>query len=66
MKYSVLRTTSDTHIGYVNHRSEFVSVSICYDYETAIKQANLLNAGVVKQDQHKQSGGNRYMRRLTR
>ena len=63
MKYSVFSTDIDNHVGYINHRGEFVSVSVCWDFETAQRQADTLNAGLVQQNQRQEQTGNRYMRR---
>jgi len=63
MKYSVFSTETDNYVGYVNHRGEFVAVSVCWDHETAQRQADTLNAGLTQQDQRKQQTGNRYMHR---
>lgn len=63
MKYSVFKTEHDNHVGYVNHRNEFVSLSVCASYEVAQRQAEKLNAAQLVQDQRQQSTGNRYLRR---
>lgn len=63
MQYSVFKTETDNHVGYVNHRNEFVSMSVCASYEVAQRQADKLNQAQLTLDQRQQSTGNRYMRR---
>ena len=64
MHYSVFKTDTDFHVGYVNHRNEFVSLSVCWTYEAAQSHADKLNAGLIAQEQRQRSTGNRYMRRF--
>lgn len=67
MHYSVFRTETTNHVGYVNHRNEFISVSDCADHAQAVRHAITLNANQQAREQAGQqitSAGNRYMRRF--